>query len=347
MNPETARKLLEDLGAERIRVRETSDGDYEVVCCCVLHVDGNPSASINPTKEIYNCYCCGGYSIPGLVMEFGNFNYGGALAWLEKYDLEGFEDYEQKKKIELREIPDYDQRLASIREPNLPERYFEEWGNSQSSYLRRRVPSQPVRAELGIHYDSDKKRIIFPVHNISGKIVGWSERWAFDIGRDEDGTIVLPSSAARVVDEEFDGDYDAWEISNPRWRHEYKKMFHVYGAHLLKPKKRRRLIVVEGFTTLAWMRSLGFEDVVALGGSKVSKYQADILMENADEIVAALDNDKAGHLGVQKLINRCSAMTPVYFVPWGQHEKDFDNLSKNRIVTLLNHVQYYLSSKFA
>lgn len=349
MRTEVAIKLLTDLGAEKIRVRETGDGDIEVTHCCLLHDDGRPSATLNPKKQIYFCSVCGGFSLLRFIKEFKGFaNTYQAAKWLDSYDIEGLGDYSEGMAVELKDIPDWDQRYSQQEDLDLPESFFNYWGydggNTRGGrYLRRRIPDVVTRAELEIHYDPIKHRIIFPVRSIDKKIVGWSERWDFNPKNTDDGVVVLPRYVCKEI-EENRLSFKDWEIKNPRWRHEYKKAKHLYGAHLIEPGTKR-VIIVEGFTTLAWLRSHGFKNVVALGNSKISQYQADILMRLCDEVVDALDNDDAGRVGRLRTIARLGDFMPVYTVSWPAGFKDFDGHEPETIRRLLDTAVYYLKGK--
>ncbi len=337
MRTEAAYELLEDLGATKLKTRTKGDasGTHEITHTCPLHDDHSPSAALNPEKESWVCSVCGGMSIPQLVFNvFDMDDFKQVSEYLEKFDFEGVSDYETGKgvKIKIKEWGETDKP----KERNIPEAFFEHWGE-EHPYIYKRIPDERTIKELEVHYDAGKQRIIFPVRNLRGKIIGWSERWAFDPKEKKNGRIILPKW---VIDDMEDKNLELgeWKVENPRWRHEYDRMNYLYGAHLLakkKSRKKRRVLVVEGFTTLAWLRAHGIRNVVAIGGSKISKMQVDLLLEIADEIISGLDNDDAGFNGTARIIKLCSEYFPVRVVDWKKDVKDFDGMDTVSIVRYL------------
>lgn len=120
-------------------------------------------------------------------------------------------------------------------------------------------------------YDRFRNRLIFPLFDHNGQIVGFTGR-------------VLDKDAAT-----------AKYVNSPQTPI-YDKSSVIYGLHLAKAqiKERGQVVLVEGNTDVISSHAAGVENVVAVSGTALTKQQLDLLKRYTDTLVVAFDQDNAG-----------------------------------------------------
>ncbi len=136
------------------------------------------------------------------------------------------------------------------------------------------------KSDRGSYYDRFRKRLMFPIINIRGNIIGFSGR-------------ALPE------DEKKGGKY-----VNTSDTPVYKKSENLFGINFAKSHCADRIILVEGNMDVISLHQAGFENVVAPLGTAFTSEQANLIARYTKEIVLMLDADAAG----QKAIKRASAI---------------------------------------
>ena len=136
------------------------------------------------------------------------------------------------------------------------------------------------KSNSGSYYDRFRKRLMFPIINIRGNIIGFSGR-------------ALPE------DEKKGGKY-----VNTSDTPVYKKSENLFGINFAKSHCADRIILVEGNMDVISLHQAGFENVVAPLGTAFTSEQANLIARYTKEIVLMLDADAAG----QKAIKRASSI---------------------------------------
>ena len=136
------------------------------------------------------------------------------------------------------------------------------------------------KSNSGSYYDRFRRRLMFPIINIRGNIIGFSGR-------------ALPE------DEKKGGKY-----VNTSDTPVYKKSENLFGINFAKSHCADRIILVEGNMDVISLHQAGFENVVAPLGTAFTSEQANLIARYTKEIVLMLDADAAG----QKAIKRASAI---------------------------------------
>ena len=136
------------------------------------------------------------------------------------------------------------------------------------------------KSDRGSYYDRFRKRLMFPIINIRGNIIGFSGR-------------ALPE------DEKKGGKY-----VNTSDTPVYKKSENLFGINFAKSHCADRIILVEGNMDVISLHQAGFENVVAPLGTAFTSEQANLIARYTKEIVLMLDADAAG----QKAIKRASSI---------------------------------------
>ncbi|MFP5285553.1 MAG: DNA primase [Thermoanaerobaculia bacterium] len=269
---------------------------------CPLHKEKTPSFSVDPVAGLFYCFGCGaggdaiklhmlatGDDFPAAIETLAG-RYGIPLPSREtraggktERDLEGalqaasefFRDQLRKSAfareyLEKRQIP-----------PELIERFGlgyapDGWRNLIPA-LQARVPLADLEAaglaarseKGGEPYDRFRNRLMFPIHNASGRLVGFGGR-------------TLGDDKAKYV--------------NTNETDRFHKGLLLYGLHLAKKEMREsgRAVLCEGYFDVIGSVACGLEGSVAGMGTALTPEQAKQLSRYAEEVVVAYDGDNAG-----------------------------------------------------
>jgi DNA primase len=278
---------------------------------CPFHNEKTPSFTVSPAKEIYKCFGCGrsGNTI-SFLMEHEKYSYAEALRWLAaKYNIEIEEKElspELRQKQQLAEslyiINGFAQKYFS---DTLWEN--EEGQDIGLSYLKERGFGEDIirkfqlgycleqrdafsRAALAAQYnleflqksglvvvrderpmDNYRGRIIFPVHNQSGKVIGFG---------------------ARIIKT---NDRSPKYINTPE-NELYVKSKILYGSWLARQAIDRQdeCLLVEGYTDTVSLHQAGIENVVASGGTSLTVDQLRLIKKYTNHLTIIYDGDSAG-----------------------------------------------------
>lgn len=180
--------------------------------------------------------------------------------------------------------------------------------DAEHPYLSSRGFTAETIARFGLGYCRRgllKDRVVIPLHDHEGKLIGY---------------------AGRVVDDEL------IDEENPRYRfpgkrerngehHEFRKTLFLYNGFRIEAPVDD-VLVVEGFTSVWWLAQNGLPDVVATMGADCSERQAELiasLVKPSGRVWIATDGDKAGERHAQSLLMQ---IAPVRSVRWIKVEHD-------------------------
>lgn len=136
------------------------------------------------------------------------------------------------------------------------------------------------KSSSGRYYDRFRKRVMFPIINIRGNVIGFSGRAM--PGEDKQGGKYVNTSDTPV----------------------YKKSANLFGINFAKNHASNQIILVEGNMDVISLHQAGFENVVAPLGTALTDEQINLLARYTKEIILTMDADAAG----QKAIKRASSM---------------------------------------
>jgi DNA primase len=278
---------------------------------CPFHNEKTPSFTVSPSKEIFKCFGCGksGNTI-SFVMEHEKLSYVEALKWLAtRYNIEIEETHsspEQKQQLQTAEslyiINQFAQKFFT-------EQLFEtEAGQDIGlSYLKERGFNDEIIKKFGLGYAPDSKeafakkalgnqfnpellqksglvvnrneqlvdnyrdRIIFPVHNNSGKVIGFGAR-----------LIKSNDKAPKYI--------------NTPENELYVKSKILYGTYFARHAidKADECLLVEGYTDVISLHQAGIENVVASGGTSLTQDQLRLIKKYTNNLTIIYDGDAAG-----------------------------------------------------
>ncbi len=278
---------------------------------CPFHHEKTPSFTVSPSKEIYKCFGCGksGNAI-GFVMDHEKYSYVEALRWLaNKYniELEETETSPEFKAIQLTSdslfiINNFAKDFFSNALLNTEEgtdialSYLKERGfNSQTiekfqlgynpstkdAFTKAAIEGQynkDLLIKTGLVVSRDEKlmdnyrsRIIFPIHNQSGKILGFGAR------------IIKSNDKAPKY------------INTPE-NEIYIKSKILYGSYFARTAidKADECLLVEGYTDVVSLHQAGIENVVASGGTSLTIDQLRLIKKYTKNLTIIYDGDSAG-----------------------------------------------------
>ena len=278
---------------------------------CPFHNEKTPSFTVSPSKELYKCFGCGrsGNTV-SFVMEHEKYSYPEALRWLaNKYGIEieeTFQSDEQRQQMQAADslyiINQFAQQFFSkvlfdteegqdIGLAYFKERGFREevirkfqlgYSPEQRDAFTKEAIAKQYNPELLIKsglvanrneqlQDNYRGRVIFPVHNHSGKVLGFGAR-------------ILKSN-----------DKAPKYINTPE-NEIYIKSKILYGSYFARQSidKADECLLVEGYTDVLSLHQAGIENVVASGGTSLTPDQLRLIRKYTNNLTIIYDGDAAG-----------------------------------------------------
>lgn len=150
-----------------------------------------------------------------------------------------------------------------------------------------------IRGKNGGLYDKFRKRLIFPIIDVRGDVLGFGGRI---ISKDDPGAKYMNTPETIV----------------------YSKRRVLYGLNLAKKSKRSNIILVEGNIDVVMLHQAGFDNACASMGTALTTEQLQLLSRYTKEIVLCYDNDDAGKVATQKaltLLNNTDFQVKVLELP--------------------------------
>ncbi|MFN8265849.1 MAG: DNA primase [Chitinophagaceae bacterium] len=278
---------------------------------CPFHNEKTPSFTVSPSKEIYKCFGCGksGNTI-SFLMEHEKYSYVDALKWLaNKYNVEVEETYSSPEVLQQRQLADSLFIINQFAQKFFSEQLFEtEEGQSVAlTYLKERGFREDTIQKFQLGYspkqrdafaqaaiknqynpellsktgivverngelvDNYRERIIFPIHNNTGKVIGFGARI---IGKKE----------------------NAPKYINTPENDLYIKSKILYGSYFARQAidKNDECLLVEGYTDVISLHQAGLENVVASGGTSLTPDQLRLIKKYSNNLTILYDGDSAG-----------------------------------------------------
>src|SRR6266480_2899680 len=278
---------------------------------CPFHGEKTPSFTVSPSKEIYKCFGCGrsGNTI-SFIMEHEKYSYVDALRWLaNKYGIEIEETFATDEQRQQQLSADSLYIINSFAQQFFTRMLFEteEGHDIGLSYLKERGFREEIIKKFQLGYSPEQRdaftkeaiakqfntelllktglvvnrndqlsdnyrgRIIFPVHNHSGKVLGFGAR------------ILKTNDKAPKY------------INTPE-NEIYVKSKILYGSYFARQAidKNDECLLVEGYTDVISLHQAGVENVVASGGTSLTTDQLRLIKKYTNNLTIIYDGDVAG-----------------------------------------------------
>lgn len=192
-----------------------------------------------------------------------------------------------------------------------------------------------VLKRLEIGFDREEMRIIFPIRDLDGRLVGLSGRSV--CGDDKRYKVYKAMDILRFApdDPEVRARYERYDIKNHNF---------LWNAHNVYPLaffgELDTVIIVEGFKACIWLIQHGVDNTVALQGSRMTQAQERILSRLGGTVILFLDNNQAGKDGMMDAGRRLEKLglrtLCVKYPSWCDEYTQPDNLDQPAILGVLD-----------
>ncbi len=314
--PEFTDRLLEhidivDVVGKRIPLKRAGK-EYQALC--PFHDEKTPSFTVSPGKQFYHCFGCGAHgSAIGFLMEYDRMEFVEAvqeLAHLAGMEVPReaaaapgedlaplFQTLEQVARYyteQLRRHPEASRAVAYLKGRGLSGEIAAEYGvgyappgwdgltgslgGTGAPLERLRTSGMLIDGERGTPYDRFRDRIMFPIRDRRGRIIGFG---------------------GRVL-----GDAKPKYLNSPE-----TPLFHkgreLYGLYEARSALREipRLLVVEGYMDVLALAQYGIRYAVATLGTATTAEHLDRLFRTTAQVVFCFDGDRAGRDAAWKALD--------------------------------------------
>lgn len=273
---------------------------------CPFHNEKTPSFSVTPSKQMYYCFGCGaGGNVFNFVMEYENYTFGEALqhladragVQLPKIEYSGEAKRKAEHRVAILEINKLAARYfyyqlrretgaqayAYLTGRGLSEEtirkfglgYSDKYSDDLYKFLKSRDYSDDLLRDSGLFnvderrgmYDKFWNRVIFPIMDVNGRVIGFGGRVMGD-GKPK----YLNSPETMVFD----------------------KGRNLYGLNAARTTRKNYLILCEGYMDVISMHQAGFTNAVASLGTALTSGHASLLKRYTQEVLLLYDSDEAG-----------------------------------------------------
>lgn len=279
---------------------------------CPFHGEKTPSFSVAPEKGIFYCFGChkGGGAV-NFIMEIENLSYPDAVRFLAKRaGLEVPEDaaeqsaYRKKERLwalckdaarffnaQLK-TPQAEEARAYIVKRGLSWKTVTRFGlgfapNAWSALIDAMTAKGYAKQELldaglvlqnrdkGTFYDRFRNRLIFPIIDVRGNVIGFGGRVM------DDATPKYLNSPETIL---------------------FNKRRNLFAMNIVKKSKQGYIILTEGYMDAIALHQYGFDCAVASLGTSLTQEHADMLSKYTNEVVLTYDGDAPGQNATQRAI---------------------------------------------
>ncbi len=285
----------------------------EYQACCPFHTEKTPSFTVSPSKQFYHCFGCGAHGTAiGFLMEYDRLSFPEAVE-----ELASRAGVEIPREIAFEQGPDHrplyalleqvaDFYRAQLREhPEAPkarnylagrglsedvieafgigfappgwDNVLRRFGGDEASRRRLAEAGLTTRNEQGRTYDRLRERIIFPIHDGRGRVIGFGGRLLGD-GKPK----YLNSPETPIF-------------------HKGRELYGLYQARQAH-RQLERILVVEGYMDVVALAQFGIRNAVATLGTATTADHLSKLYRACNEVVFCFDGDRAGRAAAWKAL---------------------------------------------
>ena len=302
-----ARNPIEDVVGQYVSLKRSGANMFGL---CPFHGEKTASFSVAPDKGIYYCFGChkGGGAI-NFMMEVENLTYADAVRALAKRaGLEVPEDEQYQSRYRQQErlwalmkeagrfyhsqlyAPAGKECLEYVQKRGLSKAIVTRFGigfapNSwnalveamrQKGYTDQELKDADLVGEKnGRIYDRFRNRLMFPIFDVRGNVIGFGGR-------------VLDDSKPKYL--------------NSNETLIFNKRKNLFGLNFAKMTKQPFIILVEGNVDVVALHQFGFDNAVASLGTSLTDEQVNLLSRYTQQVVLTYDTDEAGQRAAQRAI---------------------------------------------
>ena len=305
----TARNPMEDVVGQYVSLKRSGSNLFGL---CPFHGEKPASFSVNPDKGIYYCFGCHkGGGVINFQMEIEGLSYPDAVRTLAKRaGMEVPEDEQYQSRYRQQErLWALSKEAARFFNAQL----YTDAGREGLEYAQKRGMPQPILTKFGIGfapnswdalvnamrakgytdeelkatglvsvsakngriYDRFRNRLMFPIIDVRGNVIGFGGRVM------DDSTPKYLNSPETLI---------------------FNKRRNLFALNLAKKSKLGYLILVEGYMDAIALHQYGFDCAVASLGTSLTEEHAALLTRYTEEVVLIYDGDQAGQNATQRAI---------------------------------------------
>ena len=302
-----ARNPIEDVVGQYVTLKRSGSNLFGL---CPFHGEKTASFSVAPDKGIYYCFGChkGGGAI-NFMMELEGLSYPDAVRSLAKragMEVPEDEQYQSRYKHQERlwalmkeagrffnsqlYSPAGSKCLEYVQKRGLSKSIVTQFGmgfapdswNALVDAMRKKgyTDQELIAADLvgqknGRVYDRFRNRLMFPIIDVRGNVVGFGGR-------------VLDDSKPKYL--------------NSNETVIFNKRKNLFGLNFAKKTKQQYMILVEGNIDVITLHQYGFDNAVASLGTSLTEDHANLLSRYTEQVVLTYDSDEAGQRAAQRAI---------------------------------------------
>ena len=302
-----ARNPIEDVVGQYVHLKRSGSNMFGL---CPFHGEKTASFSVAPEKGIYYCFGChkGGGAI-NFIMEVEGLSYPDAVRHLAKrvnMDVPEDDKYQSRYRIQERlwalmkeaarfyneqlYAPQGANCLAYVQKRGMSKSIVTKFGigyapdswNALVDAMRKKgytdkemIDANLVGEKNGRVYDRFRNRLMFPIIDVRGNVIGFGGR-------------VLDNSLPKYI--------------NTTETIIFNKGKHLFGLNLSKKTKQDYMILVEGNVDVVTMHQYGFDNAVASMGTSLTDEQANLLKRYTEQVVLLYDGDAPGQKATRRAI---------------------------------------------
>lgn len=276
------------------------------MACCPFHQEKSPSFTVSPSKQFYHCFGCGAHGTAiGFLMEYLGLSFIESVQELAKQvgmvvpqQTRDVKQAAEQKAISLGllEVLQKSNEFyrMQLKQSSVAIEYLKSRGLTGQIAARFQIGYAPsgwqnlqavfkhydaevldsaglvVNNEQGKRYDRFRHRIMFPIHDQKGQVVGFG------------GRIINPEDNPKY--------YNSPETPV------FQKGHELYGLYLARRAIRDagKVLVVEGYMDVVALAQYGIDYAVAALGTVTTPFHITKLVRHTDHIIFCFDGDNAG-----------------------------------------------------
>ncbi|AGX42114.1 DNA primase [Clostridium saccharobutylicum] len=337
-----------DIVSEHVRLKK-SGRNY--IGLCPFHNDKSPSLSVSQDKQIYKCFSCGeAGNVITFVMKYKKLTFLEAAKYLaDKVNIPLQTSGQENNKISLKKELLYKVNVEAARyffanlqrtkdakeyflKRGIKEEIIKRFGLGYShdswqgliNYLRKKGYKDDLLLDAGLtsksektgkNYDRFRNRVMFPVFDVRGKVIGFGGR-------------VLDDSKPKY-------------LNSPETMI-FQKGINLYGLNFATKNGlvKDYMIIVEGYMDLISLHQYGITNTVASLGTALTVNQARLLKRYVNKVIISYDADVAGQTATLRgleILRNAGFDVKVLTVPQGKDPDEFvRNNGKDAFLRLAN-----------
>lgn len=327
---------------------------------CPFHSEKTPSFSVSPDRQIYHCFGCGkGGGVINFIMEIENLSFPEAVEFLAKRvgmpipeEENSAESKRRRRMLDLnRDAARFFHACLKAPEGRAAQAYMnarqitpqtatrfglgaapDTWDSLRNAMHELGYRDQELfeaglvrKGKSGGFYDTFRGRLMFPVIDVRGDVIGFSGRILGD------GEPKYMNSPETLV---------------------FNKSRNLFAMNLAKKSKSGYIILAEGNIDVVMMHQAGFDSAVASLGTSLTAEQARLISRFTNEVIIAYDSDGAGKKASQRaigLLEKLDVKVKVLSMTGAKDPDEFIKLKgadafRNLLEKSENHIDYRLQT---